>query len=56
MGRETDHKLWDLGWMCSVLHRRGTVPLHKSQNTKRYELEFRALISDGVKRLELVKA
>jgi hypothetical protein len=37
-----------------VLYRRGTVILCKSQNTKRCEFGFRALISDGVECLELI--
>jgi hypothetical protein len=39
-----------------VLYRRGTVILYKSENTKRPELRFRAVLSkSGTERLELAR-
>src|SRR5687768_8162765 len=50
----TEHSLWDLGWVCSVLHRRGTVILCKTEGTKPLGLRFSATLTDnGAQRLEL---
>jgi hypothetical protein len=42
--------------MCSVLHRRGTVILCKSRNTKHSELIFSAVLGSGASELRFERA
>ena len=44
---KTDHNLWNSEWVCSVLHRRGTVIRYKTGNTKSLGVRFSALLIEG---------